>query len=521
MLDSSSSPQPSTQTTAPATVGSNADYDRERQQQGTGFTNINRVLNANSGAGQQLGQSIGGALTNQANVVKSGIQQGQSAFQAGMQQGSSQANSAIQAGQAQEKQAGESDSDYANRLANATTDYSTLGSNLQGAAYSGPTALNNANQIQTQASNATNLGNLTQSGAGQQQLLAGTVAKPGAYTTGDSALDQLLLGQGGQSYLQQGRQATTGLNQQATNAVSDAANQAAAQTAAIQNNKTNTLQALNNYLSGAGDSTSNGITGITQLAKNQATNTQATAQDISTTLAGLANGTISPSSLTPQQQTDLANMGQYGLSGINLYSKNPLTGVAGNLVNGNFSGQINPNIQYNPNDPNAQYSNNNQAALKQAIGAIASSYTTNPGSAYYQGGQQTAASDLATLLGNTSLASSITAQPAYNTNFFNSAAYQPTVTNLNNQQTLDTNYQNAINSDTNPLTYGEEEIQALSGVGPRAGQPGETTGAVGSNPLVGSDVNLTNYVLNQLLGINNGTPTPTGSAIKPTSKPIS
>lgn len=58
-----------------------------KQQQGTGFVNLNRMLQANVGAGQQLGQTIGANIQGQAQNVLGQAQQAQTQFNTGLQQG--------------------------------------------------------------------------------------------------------------------------------------------------------------------------------------------------------------------------------------------------------------------------------------------------------------------------------------------------------------------------------------------------------------------------------------------------
>lgn len=191
----------------PATPDPTQDANnRDRQQRGTGFTNINRILTANDGAGQKIGQAIGSGIDKQAASVRDGIQQGQSQFQAGLDQSKGAAQSTISQGQALQKQAGEDNNAYSTRLAqNNGTDYSKIGQNVRAADYNGPMNLQNADALKAQAATTGALGRLAGSSAGQSELLRRTVAQRGNYTNGQNSLDQLLIGRDGQNAIQQAR----------------------------------------------------------------------------------------------------------------------------------------------------------------------------------------------------------------------------------------------------------------------------------------------------------------------------
>lgn len=377
--------------TADPTQNPDQSNQNRSQNQGTGFTNINQILDANQGAGQKEGQKIGSGLSDQANSVRAGIQSAQSDFSNATQAGSQPANQAIQAGQGLQQQAGEDVNAYSTRLANGNQDYTQVGQNLANASYGGPMGISNAGQLQAQGANATALGRLAGTQGGQTQLLQSMVAAPGNYTSGQSALDTLLLGQGGQNAIQQGRQATIGSQQQAVNATGQAANEATALKSSIDTNRTNAIQALQNQLSGAGDQTSNNITGLETVAKNNASTFDTNAQRLQQLISG-QNADGSPiTSLSASDQALLQNMGQYGLQ------NNPF-----------YSGDTN--------------------ARNIALNSLSSTLSLNPGSSYYQGDQQKAAIDLANVLGQTDQANAIGAN-TFNTNVY---SQDPNVTNAQN-----------------------------------------------------------------------------------------
>jgi hypothetical protein len=347
------------------------EQNRRRQQRGTGFTNIDRILNANQGAGQRMGQSIGSNLANQAGQVRQGIQQGVSTFQAGMNQGKAGALNAIQQGQSLKQQAGETPEAYATRLAQSTNDFTKQGEQLRDAAYQGPNSLQNANQLQSQASGVSELGRLAGSSPGQSQLLRSQVAQRGNYTQGQNALDQLLLGKEGQSAIQQGRQSSAGINRQAQGAVLNAQNQASATTNAILNNKAKTARELQNYLAGAGDSESGNITGFTELAKQQAQDYQKDAARIQQLLTGKDEQGNPITSISDKDKQLLQNMEQYGVENNKIYEKG------------------------------------NEADITNAINQMAGSLTNNFGTSRYLGNQNQAAQNLAKYLLQNDTAKSI------------------------------------------------------------------------------------------------------------------
>ena len=394
--------QPTPQSSQPSQASQ--DVSARNKQRGTGFSNINSMLQANQGAGQKMGQQIGSSLTNQAGQIQQGIKQGQSGFQAGMATGSAGANAAISQGQKLQKQKDangveETDAVYQARLASsnptggqdgnpnlsgrlgATTnpelqanngvqiqpivqqpmDLAAMGTALTNAAYQGPQGLSNAGQLSSRAATTSALGQLGATGAGQGQLLASQVAKRGNYGQGQTALDQMLLGKGGQQAIQQGRSAIGGIQNQAQGAIQGAEAQANATQQDIEGRKVATTQALQNQLSGAGDTTSGGITGFTTQAAKQASDYNTQADRIGKLLnginpdTGLATSTISPSDLTLLQ-----NMSQYGIDpNQQIYGKTATEqqGFLGQLGN-------------NPYDKNTEKWQGQQAAAANALGSF-------------------------------------------------------------------------------------------------------------------------------------------------------
>lgn len=390
---------PNTNTASTQPTSNVAANSKKNQTKGTGFTNINSILDANQGAGQKMGEKIGGGLTQQANSVRAGIESGQNQFNAQKNQAGTAAKGAVQAGQNLTKQAGETDQAYQSRLAQPQQpqDFSAIGNNLRSAEYTGPMGLQNAGQIQAQAANAQTAGRQAGTTEGQQQLLKQMVAKPGNYTAGQSALDTMLLGQGGQGAIQQGRRDTLGVQNKAQGAIDLAGNQANALKGGIAQSRDKALADLRTNLSGQG--------GITEQAAANAQKFQADA----TKLQSLMAGTWNPS--TPEEKAEaealLGTMGDYGVdSGYNLYNQN---------------------------------SDQAQNALSQFAGTLAQDF----GSKYYKGDSKMAGQNLADVLADKGLKDEIK-NSNFNTDVFGNES--DSFRALDDDRTFDTETRSILNN---------------------------------------------------------------------------
>lgn len=386
--------------TIPTTNTAQQSPDKQRtQQRGTGFTNLNRILDANKGAGEKMGQKIGGQMQNQADSVRQGIAQSQQQFSQQKQQAGQQAQNAIQAGQQYVKQAGENDDQYAQRVSEqpSETNFAQIGQNLKSAQYTGPMGLNNAGQIQAGAQNASDLGKLAGTTQGQQQLLKTMVAAPGQqYTAGQNSLDSILLGQGGQGSIQQGRNSTVGLSSKASDAVTQAEKQAQALSSGINTNRDKALTDLRNAVTGEG--------GFSDQALKQAQNFQTDASDLARVLSGNYD-TSTPEGM--QRAQDLVNrMGEFGLDDYNLYSKD-------------------------------------ENATKSALGHLAGTLSQDFGNRKYTDPQKQASLNLASLLGDEQLSNEIK-NNKFNTDVFGKE--EDSFGNLDKNRTYDTESQNILKS---------------------------------------------------------------------------
>lgn len=387
---------------------------RKQQQRGTGFTNIGRILGANQGAGQRMGQQIGQNIGEQAKSVREGIEAGRNQFQAGKTQAFNQAQGAVNVGNQLAKQAGESDQDYAARVANQQGDIAAQGQALQNATYTGPQGLQGASKLQSQAATVSALGRLAGSQAGQEQLLRNIVAGRGAYTRGQSGLDRLLLGQGGQGAIQQGRVGLGGLEQRAQSEIGSAEQQAQLAKEAVDRNRVNALKAVQESLSGE--------SGIQAQAQKQAQEFTQKAGRLKQILSGVDENGNAITQLSPEDQQLLDNAQAYGLdTSAMMYSK----------------------------DPNAV-----QNAIQNLVGGFAQDF----GNARYLGPQQQAAANLAKFLGQKDIQSQIEA------NKFNEDAFRRSekdaFTQLEGQKKFDTETADILKRFGGMAKSAEEKIAA-------------------------------------------------------------
>lgn len=399
---------PTTNTAAPQ---QQEDESTKRQNRGTGFTNINKILEANKGAGQRIGQAVGGQLAGQAQSVREGIQQSQQQFQQQKQQAGQQAQGAIGAGQGLLRGHGagvskdETQEQYAQRLSQSPQpgqqSFSKIGQDLKAAEYQGPMQLANAAKLQSQGATTAALGRLAGTTGGQKQLLSTMVARPGQYTSGQSALDQLLLGQQGQQQIQQGRRATLGLPEQATTAVQTAAEQAQGLKSGIAESREKALQDIQSAITGEG--------GFQAQATKQAETFKQDATDLAQIMSGKFD-TSTPEGKARADQLkakapDLLNrLSEFGLDDTTLYAKD-------------------------------------DAAVRNALDRLGGSLAQNFGDKKYTDAQRQAAMNLSDVLGASDLKERIE-QSKFNTDVFGKEA--DAFSGLNAARTYDTETKNIL-----------------------------------------------------------------------------
>ena len=178
----------------------------QERRQGTGFTNLNRILDANKQ--NVLGQTIGGGIQQQAQGVRSGLNEQTQQFQ--------QDAASARVGTDENRQLTQ---DVLGRF-NSQSGFSGVQEpeiqkfqQIQ-AGYLGPMGLSQEKlgQLQGKAQTAQQLGQATRSAGGKDELLRQFVGGQG-YTQGKQRLDSTLLGQTGSKDLAQARRSTFGLGQ--------------------------------------------------------------------------------------------------------------------------------------------------------------------------------------------------------------------------------------------------------------------------------------------------------------------
>lgn len=170
-----------------------------QQKKATGFVNLNKYMQANTG--NQLGQAVGGGISNQAGAARSNLNQAQNTFQTNAQQGRvgtekdvNQMNTVLQ----DPTKATEQD-------VNAFQKFRTQG-------YIGPQGLQNQEQLQSQAQQAGQMGQAIGSTGGRLGLLQRFAGGNQQYGGGSQRMDEMLLGRGAGQQLRDARRASTGVS---------------------------------------------------------------------------------------------------------------------------------------------------------------------------------------------------------------------------------------------------------------------------------------------------------------------
>jgi hypothetical protein len=170
---------------------------------GTGFTNIQRILSANTG--NRLGSTVAGQVGQLSSQARTGLQEATQGFQ-------TQLGQARQGLEEKKGQAGQ----IMTKLDTAPSaigeqeveQFKTIGTSE----YGGPKGLSNADELRRRGSEVQALGQLSGSQAGRQELLNRFIGRPG-YTTGQRTLDTILFGQDAAPELRQIRRESRDLPQ--------------------------------------------------------------------------------------------------------------------------------------------------------------------------------------------------------------------------------------------------------------------------------------------------------------------
>lgn len=181
---------------------------------GTGFTNLQRIFQANQG--NNLNETVGQGIQNVANSAQNQLQQGQNTFQ----QQANQGNLNSDANQQYREQA------LANPAAFANQQDINKFAQFRGGQYGGPQDIANIGQIQSKLGEAQQLGQATGSETGRMGLLQRFVGGRN-YTQGQQQLDNSLLSQPGKNFggIRQQTSQLARQGQQAEGAAQNVANQ--------------------------------------------------------------------------------------------------------------------------------------------------------------------------------------------------------------------------------------------------------------------------------------------------------
>lgn len=302
----------------------------QNRQRGTGFTNINRILGANVGAGQQLAGRIGSSILGQGQRVQSNLGEQQQRFQTGFQQARQQALANIASASGLTRQSGESQEDYERRVASQNIDYGNIGSTLRGTSYQGPAGFQNPNLLLSQAQAAQRLGQFTRSGLGQGILARQFAVNRGNYGLGQNALDQLFLTQdpNAQLALQQARQGVSNLSEGVQGASTAAQQMAEGVQSNIEKERADINQKILQSISGIGES---GIKSAEIQKKDAERLKELFTQFSQTNPEDRANITLSA-----RDKQLLSNLSKYGIntgeSLISTYDPNPNVNVTENIL---------------------------------------------------------------------------------------------------------------------------------------------------------------------------------------------
>lgn len=240
--------------------GSSGAASTSAPKTGTGFTNLQNLISANSN--NQLGNVVGSGISQAAQGVQSGLNQANQQFQSDTNSAASQYDPNARTDIINQVLGYQAPSGGVNTTGSGTPQTGTSPAaglsqsqvdqfnNYRAGNYQGPQQLSNYDSLNAQAQNAQALGNNLNSSGGTQSLLQQFVGGNGQYSQGQQTLDNLLLGATGAPQLQQARQQTLGLQDQINQANAAAQNQAQTEQAMAQQFATDTTNALNNAKTG-------------------------------------------------------------------------------------------------------------------------------------------------------------------------------------------------------------------------------------------------------------------------------
>lgn len=351
------------------------------QQKGSGFTNIQKVMQANQG--NNLGSSIGNNIQQVGSSAQNNLRNAQNQFQQGTQQNqfNTDANNQLVQNVLNDP----------NAAVNQTS--GNQFQNLISGQYQGPQGLQNANELQGQASNVAQMGQALGTSGGRIGLLQQLVGNNGEYTAGQANLDNLLLGQSNSPELQAAKRQALTLQGKVGSAIQGAAAQGQQNTNSAQQ-----------FGQGVRDQFGNVVSSANSALQNQAVQAQQGRDaQYQQTLKDLQSGNINQDEanllgLTQGQNVyNVLNGAGSGSSGANAFlAEDPLKANASNVASasdyakmqalqklgGQFAPQNASQAFQNYQDPsqasrfqNAQAVTGNQSDFQKALQGAQTSYS--------------------------------------------------------------------------------------------------------------------------------------------------
>lgn len=270
----------------------------ERRQRGTGFTNIQRLLQANVGAGGVMGSAIGSGMTQKAGQLREDVTAAGQKFQQQYEKEREKALGQTGAvGSVANILSGQGD------LSSLTPEEAErIGKQMREAQYGGQMGLENQEALMSRAGNVQALGTLAGMGSvGQGRLLQGIATRRGAYGRGQGLLDQYLVGQdvGAQQAIRQGAAETAGAASQALTGASVAEQQAQGLKQSIEAQKAETQRNVLSQLAGRQQEASQSAKDFLSQAER---------------IKNIIGKNIKPEDMTMEDRMALSNLSQYGIN---------------------------------------------------------------------------------------------------------------------------------------------------------------------------------------------------------------
>ncbi len=312
------------------------------KQQGTGFTNLKSVLNANKN--NKLGQAIGTGVQNISNKTQGQTQQAQNQFaqQIGQSVQDIQKGTKVQQNLSDLDFSKDSEKASQNIQEVGGEEYANAAANLR-KGYTGPQGLQNQDTLQAQSQQLGQTAQGLMTSGGRQAALQRFINVGPGYTQGKQQLDNMLLGQGDtpQQIAQARKQAT-----QTAQATNQAIEQAAVQGRTTGQRFDTLGQDLTGKIQGLGQNLGSALD----------TRTQSKVQEAQTEIQGLKDA-LTAGQLTNDQYNYMIN--------------NVLGGSANtyNLTNDQLSGLFNANTDYTRSNVANQNEVNARDALARLSGA--------------------------------------------------------------------------------------------------------------------------------------------------------